>query len=71
MTKKPRILIGVLAFLCLAVPLSVLADVPTISGLGLSVSYDNLREKKVISKPEITNNNSKMGAIVYCIDLIP
>ena len=31
MMKKPGILIGVLLVLCLAVPLSVFADVPAIS----------------------------------------
>ena len=71
MTKKPGILIGVLALLCLAVPLSVFVDVPTISGLWFSVSYHNLQENKVMLSHNITNNNSDMGAKVYCNDLTP
>ncbi len=57
MTKKPGILIGVLAFLCLAVPLSVFADVPMISGLGLSISYDDVRDKYVFT-PSVSIGNS-------------
>ena len=71
MTKKPTILIGVLVFLSLAAPLSVFADVPTISRLGLSVSYDDVREKYVFVQPKTSNINSNMGDNVYCNDLTP
>ena len=55
MTKKPGILIGVLAFLCLTVPLYVIGG---FSGLGLSVSYDNVRVNKVLLQPKILFINS-------------
>ena len=71
MMKKPGILIGLLALFCQAVPLSVFADVPTISGLGLSVSYDDAREKYVFVQPKTSNINSNMGDNVYCNELTP
>ena len=71
MAKKPGILIFVSAFLCLAVPLSVFADVPTISGPGLSVSYDDAREKEVLSQPKKLIINSCMGVKLKIEELTP
>ena len=71
MTKKPGILIGVLALIYLVVPLPVLADVPKISGLGLSVRYDDIRENKALLQPKILFINNGIAPKLKIEDLTP